>query len=137
MKAIFADSFYWIALLNPKDTWHSRVIEYSQALSNSSLVITDGIIDELFAHYSKSGDLMRGKVMELYRNILAEPNIRIIPHTEELRQEGIELYEKRPDKGYSLTDCISMIVMRQFGISEILTNDKHFTQEGFTILFSR
>ena len=49
MKAIFADTFYWIALLNSKDTWHSQVIEVSQTISNSPLVISDGIIDELFA----------------------------------------------------------------------------------------
>jgi predicted nucleic acid-binding protein len=42
---------------------------------------------------------------------------------------------QRSDKGYSLTDCISMIIMRQMGIAEVLTHDKHFTQEGFSILF--
>jgi predicted nucleic acid-binding protein len=53
----------------------------------------------------------------------------------ELRKLGIELYASRLDKGYSLTDCISMMVMKQMGIYEILTHDKHFTQEGLTILF--
>ena len=46
----------------------------------------------------------------------------------------MELYESRLDKGYSLTDCVSMQVMRERGISEVLTNDQHFAQEGFTIL---
>jgi predicted nucleic acid-binding protein len=137
MKAVFADTFYWIALLNPKDTWHSQVIEYSRVLENFPLVITDGIIDELFAHYSKSGELMRGKVAELYRNLFADSNIKIVAYSEELRRAGIELYRQRPDKGYSLTDCISMVVMKRLGISEVLTNDKHFAQEGFTIIFNR
>ena len=52
MKIIFADSFYWIALLSPKDTWHSRVIEWSQSYPDVSLVITDGIIDEIFARFA-------------------------------------------------------------------------------------
>jgi len=137
MKIIFADSFYWIALLSPKDTWHSRVIEWSQSYPDVSLVITDGIIDEIFAHFSKQGDILRGKVIELYQNILDEPNIQLIAYNQELRQAGIELYKKRPDKGYSLTDCISMVVMKKLNISEVLTNDKHFSQEGFTILFSK
>jgi predicted nucleic acid-binding protein len=137
MKIIFADSFYWIALLSPKDTWHSRVIEWSQSYPDVSLLITDGIIDEIFAHFSKQGDILRGKVIELYQNILDERNIQLIAYNQELRQAGIELYQKRPDKGYSLTDCISMIVMKKLDISEVLTNDKHFSQEGFTILFSK
>jgi hypothetical protein len=137
MKIIFADSFYWIALLSPKDTWHSRVIEWSQSSPDVSLVITDGIIDEIFAHFSKQGDILRGKVIELYQNILDEPNIQLIAYNQELRQAGIELYQKRSDKGYSLTDCISMIIMKKLNISEVLTNDKHFSQEGFTILFSK
>jgi predicted nucleic acid-binding protein len=136
MSIIFADSFYWIALLSSKDTWHSRVIEWSQSNPNQSLVITDGIIDEIFAHFSKQGDIIRGKVIELYQSILDDPSIQLISYNQELRQAGIELYQKRPDKGYSLTDCISMIVMKKLNISEVLTNDKHFSQEGFVIIFS-
>jgi len=135
MKAIFADTFYWIALLNPRDTWHSQVIKVSQELSNSPLVISDGIIDELFAYSSKRGDLLRLKVSELHKSFLKDPNMQIISYTPEIRQKAINLYEQRPDKGYSLVDCISMVIMKEMGISEVLTNDKHFTQEGFTILF--
>jgi predicted nucleic acid-binding protein len=79
---------------------------------------------------------MRGKVIELYQNILDDPSIQLISYNQELRQAGIELYKKRLDKGYSLTDCISMIIMKKLNISEVLTNDKHFSQEGFTIIFS-
>jgi predicted nucleic acid-binding protein len=135
MQAIFADTFYWIALLNPKDAWYPKIIEVSQDISDSPLVITDGVIDEIFAYYSKRGDFLRNKVSELYKNILKDPNIQVVSYTAELRQKGTRLYEQRPDKGYSLTDCISMIVMKEMNISQVLTNDKHFTQEGFIILF--
>ena len=136
MRIIFADSFYWIALLSPKDTWHFRVIKWSQSNADQSLIITDGIIDEIFAHFSKQGDIMRGKVIELYQNMLDDPRIQLISYNQELRQAGIELYKKRPDKGYSLTYCILMVVMKNLNISEVLTNDKHFSQEGFVIIFS-
>ena len=49
-------------------------------------------------------------------------------------ESGLALYKSRLDKGYSLTDCVSMVVMRQERIQEVLTHDKHFAQEGFTIL---
>ena len=78
---------------------------------------------------------MRLKVSELYQSFLKDPNIQIISYTPEIRQKAINLYEQRPDKGYSLVDCISMVIMKEMGISEVLTNDKHFAQEGFTILF--
>jgi predicted nucleic acid-binding protein len=135
MKAIFADTFYWIALLNSRDTWHLEVIKVSQEISNSPLVISDGIIDELFAYSSKRGDLLRLKVSELYKSFRKDPNIQIISYSPEIRQKAIDLYEQRPDKGYSLVDCISMVIMKEMRISEVLTNDKHFAQEGFTILF--
>ncbi len=44
------------------------------------------------------------------------------------------IYEKRLDKDYSLTDCISILTMKTLNIREILTHDNHFEQEGFTIL---
>ena len=135
MKIIFADTFYWIALLSPRDTWHLRVIEWSQSNPHVSLVMTDGIVDEIFAHFSKQGDIMRVKAVELYHSILDDPSIQLISYHQELRKLGIELYASRLDKGYSLTDCISMMVMKQMGIYEILTHDKHFAQEGLTILF--
>ena len=62
------------------------------------------------------------------------PNIGVVPQTRTLFMEGLNLYKKRSDKEYSLQDCISMVVMRKESITEILTSDHHFEQEGFTIL---
>ena len=65
---------------------------------------------------------------------LADPSITVLPQTRQRFEDGFALYKARPDKEYSLTDCITMEAMRQEGITEILTHDNHFTQEGFTIL---
>lgn len=78
---------------------------------------------------------MRQKALALCARIVREPHMSIVPYTLELRKQGFVLYAQRSDKAYSLTDCISMVVMKQLNISEVLTHDKHFTQEGFTILF--
>ena len=56
------------------------------------------------------------------------------PQSHQTFLDGLALYKRRPDKGYSLTDCISMEALREEGITEILTHDNHFTQEGFVIL---
>ncbi len=69
------------------------------------------------------------------RGILANPAIRVIPQSRSSFLAGLELYIKRPDKGYSLTDCISMRTIRREGLTEALTRDRHFEQEGFRVLF--
>jgi predicted nucleic acid-binding protein len=67
--------------------------------------------------------------------MFADPSMRVMEVTRTLFLEGLALYQARPDKEYSLADCISMHVMRREGLTEVLTNDRHFTQEGFHILF--
>ncbi len=69
------------------------------------------------------------------RGVFANPSIRVIPQTHKSFLAGFELYTERPDKGYSLTDCIAMATAREQGIKDILTNDRHFVQEGFRALF--
>ncbi len=56
--------------------------------------------------------------------------------SDSLYQSGLELYSKRPDKIWSLTNCISFAVMREPGLEEALTGDHHFTQAGFRTLFA-
>ena len=67
--------------------------------------------------------------------VLSAPGVLVIPQSRASFLAGLGLYERRPDKGYSLTDCISMQTMRREGITEALTNDRHFEQEGFRALF--
>lgn len=69
------------------------------------------------------------------REILSDPAVHIIPQSHESFLSGFEFYAARPDKGYSLTDCISMQTMRREGLTQVLTNDRHFEQEGFRALF--
>ncbi len=135
MKPIFADTFYWIALLNPGDDWHRAALLYARQNSDASLVTTDGVLDEVLNYASTRGKLMRQKALSLCARIVRDQNMMVITYTSELRESGFSLYKDRPDKAYSLTDCISMVVMRKMNISQVLTHDKHFTQEGFTILF--
>ncbi|HUE74513.1 MAG TPA: hypothetical protein VMP01_26755 [Pirellulaceae bacterium] len=69
------------------------------------------------------------------RSVIADPSIQVLPQTSTGFHAALALYESRPDKEYSLVDCRSMVALREMGVSEVLTSDHHFTQEGFTILF--
>lgn len=68
------------------------------------------------------------------RAILSDPNVTVLPQSRASFLGGLALYEKRSDKGYSLTDCASMEAMRAEKLTEVLTSDDHFHQEGFVVL---
>lgn len=136
MRLIFADAFYWIALANPRDEWHSAAMRIGQTLGPHRLYTTDEVLVEFLAFFSGFGAPMRTTVAQLVRDILAQPQIVVLPQSRDTLLEGLQLYETRPDKQYSLTDCISMAAMRRLGLQEVLTHDDHFRQEGFLILLT-
>ena len=78
---------------------------------------------------------MRRKAVTRAQRILDDLDVRVVPRSRETLLSGMALYSARPDKGYSLTDCVSMQTMRREGLSRVLTNDRHFEQEGFRALF--
>ena len=135
MRPVFADTFYWIALLNRRDAWYARVVAISRTLGTRRVVTTEWVLAEFLAFYSAAGAVTRHRAASRTRQILEDPNVQVFAASEATFLEGLVLYESRPDKAYSLTDCISMQVMRREGLTEVLTNDRHFTQEGFQILF--
>ncbi|MBW4608310.1 MAG: PIN domain-containing protein [Hassallia sp. WJT32-NPBG1] len=134
MRTIFADTFYWAALLNPRDEWHIRVISFSKNLSSVSLVTTDEVLTEFLNFFSGYDMKIRQSVIERIQNILQNDYVQVIPQSHDTFLAGLE-YRQRFDKHYSLTDCISMQTMKQLEIIEVLIHDRHFKQEGFTILF--
>jgi predicted nucleic acid-binding protein len=132
---LFADAFYWVALLNRRDPFHTRVVSFSRALGATRLVTTDEVLTEVLNWFSRSGPRWRGKAAALVHDLRNNANVDVLPQTRADFDAALVLYETRPDKEYSLTDCRSMLAMRGLGLTETLTNDHHFTQKGFTILF--
>ena len=131
----FADTFWWIALGNPKDAWHARVMAWAAAHPNARFVTTEEILSELLTWFAGTGPPGRALASTMVRSALSDPSVQVLPQTSADFMAALTLYEARPDKEYSLTDCRSMIALRTLGISEVLTNDHHFSQEGFSILF--
>jgi uncharacterized protein len=134
METLFADTFYWVALIHAKDQWHEKVRSYS-ASQNVPLVTTNLVLIEYLNFFGRSDQYLKQGVVNFYRQMQAAQSLQIITVDISLIESGVNLYANRLDKGYSLTDCTSMIVMKQLSIYKILTHDKHFTQEGFSILF--
>ena len=134
MITVFIDTLYWVALINPQDQWHESAVQVRAALIPFHGVTTETVLIEVANYFCASGVGGRATVAGVISDILNDPEIEIIPHTRETFLSGLELYEARLDKGYSLSDCISMNAMRERGLTEVLTHDKHFAQEGFSIL---
>jgi predicted nucleic acid-binding protein len=134
-RTVFAVSFYWIALLNPRDARHEQAVVWGTKPSQIRQVTTDLVLTEVLNHFCGGGPEWRGIAADLVRNVIADADVDVLTTTASNFEASLTFYESRPDKGYSLTDCRSMLAMKGLGITEVLTNDRHFTQEGFTILF--
>jgi len=131
---VFADTSYWAALINPRDPWREHVLVVSQSLNSRRLVTTQEVLVELGSFFSGFGAPTRLHVIRFIRSLVEGGTVDVIPQSNASFVAGMALYEARPDKGYSLVDCISMQTMRELGISEALTHDHHFEQEGFVAL---
>lgn len=135
MKQLFADTFYWLASINPGDDWHNKAKAITATLDQVQIVTTDEVLTEVLT-FSAARGRMRYVAVQLVKRLMKDPKILVLQQTRNSFLSGIQLYENRFDKEYSLPDCISMNAMRQLGITEVLTHDKHFAQEGFVILLS-
>lgn len=129
--ALFVDTVYWLALMNPNDTWHRRALDWA-ALISEPLVTTDAVLTEVADAFCRVD--RRRWAVEAIRNIQADPEITSVPGGSDLFTRALDLYASRPDKDWSLTDCISFVVMNDQGLERALTADLHFVQAGFQAL---
>ena len=127
-----------MALLSPRDTSHSQAIAITAKLGKTRIITTDEVLGEVLNFLSDGGLKLRERTVNTIRQLLDADTekVTVLSQSHATFLSGLDLYEQRLDKGYSLTDCISMVTIKQMGISRILTHDHHFIQEGFTILFS-
>lgn len=134
MKTVFADTGYWIALLDPQDTLHSKAINLSSPLSQVQIFTSEMVLTEILNHFSKRGNFLRYAATSLIESLQENPAITIIPQTDSIFQQALILYKQRPDQAWSHTDCSSFCIMQQQNILEALAYDKHFEQAGFIAL---
>jgi predicted nucleic acid-binding protein len=129
--AVFADTFYFLALLDSREESHEEATRFSSD-PQIQLITTEWVMAEFGDAYSDPKD--RADFVALYRLLAAHPRVRIVPADTQLFQKGVDFFAQRPDKDWSLTDCLSFIVMKQEGLTDALTGDRHFEQAGFVAL---
>ena len=134
MANVFADAAYWIAVSIPSDQWHRVAVAAHRGLGDVTLITTDEVLTEFLTALSNRGIESRRLASRTVRAILEDPTVRVIEQSRGSFLNGVSRYEGRLDKSYSLQDCIAMNVMEAEGITQVLTSDHNFQQEGFTIL---
>jgi uncharacterized protein len=134
MNRVFLDTGYLIALEASDDQHHDEAIQHwrRSVPDISSIVTTTYVFDEVVTFFNSRGH--HSKAVEIGRRLLGSPRVEAIHVTDDLFGAGWRRFQKRSDKRYSLTDCISFIVMERRGLEEALAFDQHFQQAGYQTL---
>jgi uncharacterized protein len=133
VNCAFADTAFYVAGINEHDELHSAAGAFSKEF-RGHIVTTEYVLVELGNWFARSAD--RERFGFLVQELFGDAKTTIVPAERSLLTEGIDLYVRRADKGWSLTDCISFVAMRRFGLHDALTADRHFEQAGFSALLS-
>lgn len=133
MNACFADTYFFIALLDRSDAAHGRAAGFL-AHHTGTLVTTRWVLVE--AANALSAPDFRPTTAEFLHAIEEDLTVKIVGDSDDLYHRGLLLYSERPDKAWSLTDSISFLVMQDNGLREALTEDRHFAQAGFVPVFA-
>ena len=134
---LFLDaSYYAITLASATDQYHERAVELAQRIETGDrrLVTSRAVVLEIGNALSKLR--YRAAAFALLDAIERDPNLEIVPLSEELYRRSLELYRQHQEKEWGLTDCVSFAVMRERSIIDALTADDHFRQAGFRILLA-
>lgn len=133
MKKIFVDTSHLVAVINKRDQLHEKALETEREFASVLKVTSEFVLIETLNYFSKFHQVLKTYACDSIERFLNNPAYQIVLCSSDRFQQGYELYSNRLDKGFSLTDCTSMTIMREQGISEVLTSDGHFEQEGFQI----
>ena len=127
----FADTSFWIAISSRRDQYHSQAAAWHQSVvrTASRIVTTEAVLWEWLNALSDAST--RTIAAEGYRRVHADRRIEVVPFQPELSDAAIGLYRGRADKNWSLTDCLSFVIMDRHALTEALTTDRHFEQAGF------
>jgi len=132
MKTYFADTWFFIARIDPYDQHHQKVMRLDRTIGGRQLLTHDYVLGELLTYFSGEGPLARANAVETVRAI--RRSHEVVESTPALFELALNRYAHRLDKEYSFVDCMSMVLMEHHGITHVLTNDHHFRQEGFTVV---
>jgi uncharacterized protein len=132
-REVFLDTSYLVASINPRDTLHEKAGAVMASLARVRFVTTDAVLAEFLGYYS-GWSALRTTAVASVDELRDAAHCRIFHFGRNGFEAALRRYRARPDKGYSLVDCHSMLVMEERRIKEVLTSDDHFRQAGFTCL---
>lgn len=127
----FVDTHYLLALVNSNDKDHLPAVDRSRGRIGRLLTTTWVLVE--FADALSAVD-SRIRAVRFIRGFEAQAFVEVVPPSLAQFQRALNRYEQRPDKDWSLTDCISFLLMEERGVTDALTADHHFEQAGFRAL---
>jgi hypothetical protein len=129
-KEIFVDSAFVIALINTRDEHHAAAsLAETRLPAGTRFVLTRAVCLEI--GNALTSPRFRTHAARILASMEHDPQFLILPWEDRVYSAGLALFRSRPDKAWSVTDCISFVVMRERGITDVLTTDNHFLQAGF------
>lgn len=137
MRRIFVDTSFYIALLDVADQYHERaqtMLRNIYRAGGVTLVTSEAVLSELLTYFSRFGIQHCALAAAFVDSVLGEGKVACVPLTHDLFVRALDRYRTRLDKAYSHTDCMSFVICEEMKVSEVLTFDRDFEQEGFTIV---
>jgi predicted nucleic acid-binding protein len=130
---IFIDTLFVIALINSRDQYHDKAVELASKYENQPLLVTDAVLLEIGNGLARN---YKQEAIEIIEYFSTSDEVEIIHLTPQLFDREFDLYKRYEDKDWGLIDCITFVVMRDAGVNEALTFDRHFQQAGFKTLMT-
>ena len=134
MTKVFADSAYWIALINPADQLHATAQRVSRKVGAAEIFTSEMVLVEALNSFSGGGAWLRQLAANAVHGLRRNHHVVVQPQTAAQFEAGLRRYELSRDKAWSLTDCVSFHIMESEGIEAALTHNRHFVQAGFKAL---
>ncbi len=122
------DTSYIVTLVNARDENHEKANELVNTYDSTPLVVTDAVLLEIGNSLARNH---KKRAIEIFDEFLLAEEIEIVRLDESLFNRSLQLYRTRADQLWGLVDCVSFVVMKDRGIIDALTSDKHFVQAGF------
>ncbi len=131
---LFLDTGYVIALNSPRDRYHDAALQWERRIrADNVLVVTTRAVQlEIGAAFSRLA--YRAAAVAILEALDRDPSITVVPLDDDIYRRALALFASRADKEWSLTDCVSFVVMRDRAITQALSTDAHFAQAGFEAL---
>lgn len=128
---LFVDTLFVVALINQRDQYHQQASELADKFEGYLLLTTDAVLLEIGNALARN---YKDEAIDIIEQFLTSDEVEIVRLTPELFKQAFNLYKTHQDKAWGLVDCISFVVMKQAGVTQTLTFDRHFLQAGFQAL---